>query len=186
MIKAASAGELKANDVTDDARPEIIGKAKAGSTVTIMMATWCWAASRPMPVATGYLRLPPAIWGDGVRNITAIAKDLTEVTRIPPAPSASKLIVSTEPSEYRLRGKIRWERSRTILNSNDVTDDPQPILHGTAEAGSTVNIYTVDGTLLGSSHREQQRAWNFKPGSKLPEGKNTFYVTATDEAGRRA
>ena len=32
------------------------------------------------------------------------------------------------------------------LNSNDVTDDPQPILHGTAEAGSTVNIYTVDAT----------------------------------------
>ncbi|MBW7985148.1 Ig-like domain-containing protein, partial [Enterobacillus tribolii] len=69
------------------------------------------------------------------------------------------------------------------LHSGSVTDDPQPILNGTAEANSVVKIYTADGTLLGSVTAGSNGAWNFKPDTKLPEGKNTFYATSTDKAG---
>ncbi|MGM8428278.1 Ig-like domain-containing protein [Enterobacter cloacae] len=179
--KGSVTGELKANDVTDDARPEFSGKAKAGSTVTIMDGNVVLGSVKA-DASGNWVFTPTSDLGDGVHNITATAKDLTgnEDT----SSTFSFEIDSKAPN----RPSIDYAEDQvgTIkddLNSNDVTDDPQPILHGTAEAGSTVNIYTVDGTLLGSVTANSNGAWNFKPGSKLPEGKNTFYVTATDEAG---
>ncbi|MCU6413746.1 Ig-like domain-containing protein [Enterobacter cloacae] len=179
--KGSVTGELKANDVTDDARPEISGKAKAGSTVTIMDGNVVLGSVKADASGT-WVFTPTSDLGDGVHNITATAKDLTG--KEDTSSTFSFEIDSKAPN----RPSIDYAEDQvgTIkddLNSNDVTDDPQPILHGTAEAGSTVNIYTVDGTLLGSVTANSNGAWNFKPGSKLPEGKNTFYVTATDEAG---
>ncbi|WP_316389767.1 Ig-like domain-containing protein [Enterobacter cloacae] len=179
--KGSVTGELKANDVTDDARPEFSGKAKAGSTVTIMDGNVVLGSVKA-DASGNWVFTPTSDLGDGVHNITAIAKDLTG--KEDTSSTFSFEIDSKAPN----RPSIDYAEDQvgTIkddLNSNDVTDDPQPILHGTAEAGSTVNIYTVDGTLLGSVTANSNGAWNFKPGSKLPEGKNTFYVTATDEAG---
>ena len=179
--KGTVTGELKANDVTDDARPEIIGKAKAGSTVTIKDGNVV-LGTVTADASGNWTFTPTSDLGDGVHNITATAKDLTG--KEDTSSTFSFEIDSKAPN----RPSIDYAEDQvgTIkddLSNNDVTDDPQPILHGTAEAGSTVNIYTLDGTLLGSVTANSSGAWNFKPGSKLPEGKNTFYVTATDEAG---
>ena len=179
--KGTVTGELKANDVTDDARPEFSGKAKAGSTVTIMDGNVVLGSVKA-DASGNWVFTPTSDLGDGVHNITATAKDLTG--KEDTSSTFSFEIDSKAPN----RPSIDYAEDQvgTIkddLSNNDVTDDPQPILHGTAEAGSTVNIYTLDGTLLGSVTANSSGAWNFKPGSKLPEGKNTFYVTATDEAG---
>ncbi|MBT1836823.1 Ig-like domain repeat protein [Enterobacter cloacae] len=179
--KGSVTGELKANDVTDDARPEFSGKAKAGSTVTIMDGNVVLGSVKTDASGT-WVFTPTSDLGDGVHNITATAKDLTGKE------DTSSTFSFEIDSKVPNRPSIDYAEDQvgTIkddLNNNDVTDDPQPILHGTAEAGSTVNIYTVDGTLLGSVTANSNGAWNFKPGSKLPEGKNTFYVTATDKAG---
>ena len=179
--KGSVTGELKANDVTDDARPEISGKAKAGSTVTIMDGNVVLGSVKADASGT-WVFTPTSDLGDGVHNITATAKDLTG--KEDTSSTFSFEIDSKAPNRPSIDyAEDQVGTVKDDLNSNDVTDDPQPILHGTAEAGSTVNIYTVGGTLLGSVTANSNGAWNFKPGSKLPEGKNTFYVTATDEAG---
>ncbi|EOE7446373.1 Ig-like domain-containing protein [Enterobacter hormaechei] len=179
--KGSVTGEMKANDVTDDARPEIIGKAKAGSTVTIMDGNVVLGSVKA-DASGNWVFTPASDLGDGVHNITATAKDLTG--KEDTSSTFSFEIDSKAPNRPSIDyAEDQVGTVKDDLNSNDVTDDPQPILHGTAEAGSTVNIYTVDGTLLGSVTANSNGAWNFKPGSKLPEGKNTFYVTATDEAG---
>ncbi|HCR2165806.1 TPA: Ig-like domain repeat protein, partial [Enterobacter cloacae subsp. dissolvens] len=179
--KGTVTGELKANDVTDDARPDIIGKAKAGSIVTIKDGSVV-LGTVTADASGNWTFTPTSDLGDGVHNITATAKDLTG--KEDTSSTFSFEIDSKAPN----RPSIDYVEDQvgTVkddLNNNDVTDDPQPILHGTAEANSTVNIYSVDGTLLGSVTANSSGAWNFKPGSKLPEGKNTFYVTATDKAG---
>ncbi|WP_414946766.1 Ig-like domain-containing protein [Enterobacter hormaechei] len=179
--KGSVTGEMKANDVTGDARPEIIGKAKAGSTVTIMDGNVVLGSVKA-DASGNWVFTPTSDLGDGVHNITATAKDLTG--KEDTSSTFSFEIDSKSPNRPSIDyAEDQVGTVKDDLNSNDVTDDPQPILHGTAEAGSTVNIYTVDGTLLGSVTANSNGAWNFKPGSKLPEGKNTFYVTATDEAG---
>ena len=179
--KGTVTGELKANDVTDDARPDIIGKAKAGSIVTIKDGSVV-LGTVTADASGNWTFTPTSDLGDGVHNITATAKDLTG--KEDTSSTFSFEIDSKAPNRPSIDyAEDQVGTVKDDLNSNDVTDDPQPILHGTAEAGSTVNIYTVDGTLLGTVTANSNGAWNFKPGSKLPEGKNTFYVTATDEAG---
>lgn len=170
--KGSVTGEMKANDVTDDARPEIIGKAKAGSTVTIMDGNVVLGSVKA-DASGNWVFTPTSDLGDGVHNITATAKDLTG--KEDTSSTFSFEIDSKAPNRPSIDyAEDQVGTVKDDLNSNDVTDDPQPILHGTAEAGSTVNIYTVDGTLLGSVTANSNGAWNFKPGSKLPEGKNTF------------
>ena len=179
--KGSVTGELKANDVTDDARPEIIGKAKAGSTVTIKDGNVV-LGTVTADASGNWTFTPTSDLGDGVHNITATAKDLTG--KEDTSSTFSFEIDSKAPNRPSIDyAEDQVGTVKDDLSNNDVTDDPQPILHGTAEANSTVNIYTLDGTLLGSVTANSSGAWNFKPGSKLPEGKNTFYVTATDEAG---
>ncbi|MFV7530393.1 Ig-like domain-containing protein [Enterobacter mori] len=179
--KGTVTGELKANDVTDDARPDIIGKAKAGSIVTIKDGSVV-LGTVTADANGNWTFTPTSDLGDGVHNITATAKDLTG--KEDTSSTFSFEIDSKAPNRPSIDyAEDQVGTVKDDLNSNDVTDDPQPILHGTAEANSTVNIYSVDGTLLGSVTANSSGAWNFKPGSKLPEGKNTFYVTATDKAG---
>jgi len=179
--KGTVTGELKANDVTDDARPDIIGKAKAGSIVTIKDGSVV-LGTVTADASGNWTFTPTSDLGDGVHNITATAKDLTG--KEDTSSTFSFEIDSKAPNRPSIDyAEDQVGTVKDDLNSNDVTDDPQPILHGTAEANSTVNIYSVDGTLLGSVTANSSGAWNFKPGSKLPEGKNTFYVTATDKAG---
>ncbi|MEE4406729.1 Ig-like domain-containing protein [Enterobacter mori] len=179
--KGTVTGELKANEVTDDARPDIIGKAKAGSIVTIKDGSVV-LGTVTADASGNWTFTPTSDLGDGVHNITATAKDLTG--KEDTSSTFSFEIDSKAPNRPSIDyAEDQVGTVKDDLNSNDVTDDPQPILHGTAEANSTVNIYSVDGTLLGSVTANSSGAWNFKPGSKLPEGKNTFYVTATDKAG---
>jgi len=179
--KGTVTGELKANDVTDDARPEIIGKAKAGSIVTIKDGSVV-LGTVTADASGNWTFTPTSDLGDGVHSITATAKDLTG--KEDTSSSFSFEIDGKAPNRPSIDyAEDQVGTVKDDLSNNGITDDPQPILHGTAEANSTVNIYSVDGTLLGSVTANSSGAWNFKPGSKLPEGKNTFYVTATDKAG---
>lgn len=61
------------------------------------------------------------------------------------------------------------------------TDDNTPTLSGTAEAGSTVNIY--DGsTLIGTATVGEDGTWSFTT-DVLAEGEHSLTVTVTDAAG---
>lgn len=67
------------------------------------------------------------------------------------------------------------------LDNGASTDDNTPTLSGTAEAGSTVNIY--DGTtLLGTALAGSGGAWSFTTAA-LNNGPHSFTVTVTDAAG---
>lgn len=69
-----------------------------------------------------------------------------------------------------------------VLSNGQLTNDARPTLNGTAEAGSTVNIY--DGsTLLGTAVAQSNNSWSFTPTAPLGNGSHTFTVTATDPAG---
>ncbi|MCG8551003.1 MAG: Ig-like domain-containing protein, partial [Desulfobacterales bacterium] len=66
------------------------------------------------------------------------------------------------------------------LSSGDTTDDTTPVLSGTCEAGSTVQVY--DGTTLLGQANVTGTAWTFTPA--LPTGTTRhFNVKETDLAG---
>ncbi|MBS7672442.1 hypothetical protein KIN13_03115, partial [Vibrio cholerae] len=48
------------------------------------------------------------------------------------------------------------------LQSGDLTDDNTPTFTGTAEAGSTVEVW-MDGRLIGTAIADAQKDWSFTP-----------------------
>jgi hypothetical protein len=63
-----------------------------------------------------------------------------------------------------------------------VTDDRQPRIQGTAEAGAVIAVYD-DGILIGTVTADAAGAWSFTPPAPLSEGNHALTVTATDAAG---
>ncbi|MGB7800843.1 MAG: BapA/Bap/LapF family large adhesin [Buttiauxella sp.] len=67
------------------------------------------------------------------------------------------------------------------LNSGDTTNDDKPTLQGTAEPGSTINIYDNGGTTpIGTVNADPDGNWSFTPGTALGQGLHNLTVTATD------
>ncbi|HEY3591466.1 MAG TPA: Ig-like domain-containing protein, partial [Buttiauxella sp.] len=67
------------------------------------------------------------------------------------------------------------------LTNGQTTNDDKPTLQGTAEAGSTINIYDNGGTtLIGTVTADAGGNWSFTPATSLGQGLHNLTVTATD------
>jgi VCBS repeat-containing protein len=79
------------------------------------------------------------------------------------------------------------------VTSGGLTDDTQPKLSGTGEAGSTV-VITMYGPQSKLTHdiatltvrADGTWSYQFKGGQKLQTGENVFHITTTDVAGNTA
>jgi len=69
-----------------------------------------------------------------------------------------------------------------VAQIGTTTDDTTPTLKGTAEAGSTVKLYTSAGVYLGETVATNG-TWTFTPTTPLAEGVYNIVATATDAAG---
>jgi len=68
------------------------------------------------------------------------------------------------------------------LASGDATNDSTPIISGTAEPGTTVNIYD-NGVLIGTTTVGSDGQWGFIPGSPLLDGTHQITTAVVDAAG---
>ncbi|WP_230979190.1 Ig-like domain-containing protein, partial [Intestinirhabdus alba] len=68
------------------------------------------------------------------------------------------------------------------VQNNQVTNDSQPEISGTGEAGALITLFD-NGKAIGSVEVGADGSWSFKPASPLGEGSHTLTATATDAAG---
>ena len=69
--------------------------------------------------------------------------------------------------------------------SNAATADKEPVILGTAAAGSIVAVF--DGaTRLGSTHADESGSWQFAPGDPLSDGAHSITAAITDASGALA
>ncbi|KDR59107.1 hypothetical protein APPUASWS_001105, partial [Arthrospira platensis str. Paraca] len=68
------------------------------------------------------------------------------------------------------------------ITTTGATKDTTPEITGTAEPGSTVEIF-LDGTSLGTATADDSGNWTFTPATALAEGEFSFTASATDAAG---
>ncbi|AOK38745.1 calcium-binding protein [Burkholderia cenocepacia] len=157
------------------------GTAEAGATVNIdtngdgtpdatvtadPSGAWTYTPSTPLPIGTVIgVTATDAAGNTGPSASVTVTGDTT-------APAAP-IVVSVTDDVGSIVG---------LLTTGATTDDTTPTLSGTAEAGSTVNVY--DGTtLLGTTTADPSGNWTFTPTTALGEGAHSLTVTATDTAG---
>ncbi|EHN8825797.1 TPA: Ig-like domain repeat protein, partial [Enterobacter hormaechei subsp. xiangfangensis] len=173
-------GNLRPGNVTDDARPELGGKGKPGSTVTIMDGDDVLGSTVVDPDGN-WTFTPEQDLADGDHSLTVISKDPAgnDVT----SPSFD-ISVDTVAPEKPVVGLATDDvgSSRGDLSSGSTTDDANPTFKGSAEPGSRVDIYD-NGELIGSTVVDENGGWQFTPTTALPEGEHHITTTATDKAG---
>ncbi|MFV3412142.1 Ig-like domain-containing protein [Pseudomonas sp. NY15436] len=173
-------GDIAANGVTDDTRPEIQGTGKAGSTVTVYDGE-TRLGTTTVDARGNWTFTPTADLADGAHTISATATDKAGNVSDPAKFSFNlDTTAPTKPSidsVYDDVGSIQGP-----VGNGGVTDDSTPTLSGKAEAGSTVVIYD-NGNKLGNTTADKDGNWSYTPTTPISEGEHTFTVDATDKAG---
>ncbi|MNM17105.1 hypothetical protein D3C81_273700 [compost metagenome] len=175
-------GNLVSGAETDDAKPEISGTAEAGSTVIIRdngveigrataNAAGEWSFEPKLPLGLGNHSLT-ATAVDAAGNVSKPSNtfELTLVDPgMPPAPAITAVVddVGATPEN---------------LQKDGITNDARPTVEGTAQAGTTVSVYS-NGTLLGTVLVGATGAWKFTPSNDLADGLHNIHATATNSVG---
>jgi uncharacterized protein (TIGR03382 family) len=156
--------------VTNDNTPTYTGTAEPGSTVTVIVDGT--PVGTPTANAGGTWTFTPAVaLADGPHTVRATATD--GVGNTGPSSGTNTFTVDTTGPTIPV-----------VLTPADgsVTSDNTPTYTGTAEAGSTVNVF-VDGALAGTTTATAAGTWTLTPATALADGAHTVRATATDTTG---
>ncbi|MNM17104.1 HYR domain protein [compost metagenome] len=186
-------GALQANlgngDVTDDPSPTLVGKAEAGSIVTV------YDNGAPLGAVTAdvdgnWSLTPTTPLNEGQHKFTATATDKAGNTGVPSGefilttdftpPDASKLaITGVEDDVGGITGNVV---------SGATTDDDHPLLSGTGTAGDTIFVMVKDGAgqrELGQATVDANGKWTLQVTTPLAAGSNEFTAIEMDPAGNK-
>lgn len=172
---------LANGQITNDARPTLNGSAEANSTVKIYDgSTQIGTATAGADGSWSFTPVTPLTTGSHTFTVTATdaAGNVSGATA-----GFSVVVDVTAPGTPLITSIIDDIGSITgAVGNGQPTNDSQPMLNGTAEAGSTVAIYD-NGTLLATVTANGSGNWTYTPTLPLAQGNHTFTVTATDTAG---
>jgi outer membrane usher protein FimD/PapC len=160
------------NGVTNDATPDIKGQAEANSTVTIYV-DGVSAGTTAADASGNYTYTFTTDLTNGAHAITVTATD--KAANVSAASPALNITVdnhapATPPAPLLVGG------------NNNVTTDPTPDIKGSAEANSTVTIYS-DGVVAGATIADANGDYTFTFPAQLMDGKHAITVTAKDAMG---
>ncbi|SMG59007.1 BapA/Bap/LapF family large adhesin [Cedecea sp. NFIX57] len=174
-------GPVGNNGATNDPTPTLSGSGEPGSTITVYdglnvlgnatvndNGTWTFTPITPLLDGPHAFTVTAS---DAAGNVTAHspAWNIELITTLPTAPTIGEIVDNVNPD------------TGPILPGGS-TNDPQPVINGTAGANAVVKIY--DGTtLIGTVTADGTGAWTFQPTQPLSEGSHTLNVYVTDAAG---
>lgn len=174
-------GAISASAVTDDTRPQFEGNGKSGSTITV--SDGASVLGTTTVDGTGHwVFTPPGSLGQGSHSVTVTARDLSGNTSAPTPPFVFTVdtVAPAPPSITKIVDDVGAKQGD--VQTGTPTDDSQPTLSGTAEAGSLVTLYDNDAK-VGTVTADSSGNWSFTPTSPLSEGNHAMTLTATDVAG---
>ncbi|MDF3936706.1 Ig-like domain-containing protein [Pseudomonas citronellolis] len=194
----AVTGPISDGGVTDDRRPQFIGKGAhlAGPGDAVLVNIYLDGASEPWGSAVvnadgSWTFTPPSDLADGhhefvLKSVDAAGYEslpssiaFTVDTTPPPTPSVEPGFLQVTDDVGPVTGLIAKGAS---------TDDNQPTLDGKVQSDSDakwVNIYDGD-TLLGSAAVNADKTWHFQIGQALADGEHVLYISGVDAAGNES
>ncbi|MDP9908854.1 hypothetical protein J2W27_000947 [Variovorax boronicumulans] len=172
---------LQKGEVTDDARPTIIGTAQAGTTVKVYDNGTYLGETVTDPTGTWHFT-PDVPLADGPHDITATATNTLGQTS--DATGAWNFSVDTQPpgqvTDLEVIDDVGGKTGP--LSDGDTTDDNKPTLNGKAEPGATVNVYD-NGVKIGDAPVDAHGDWTFTPTAPLADGPHALTTEVVDPAG---
>lgn len=172
-------GPLSSGQTTDDTLPRLIGTSEPNATINIIENGSVIATTTADASGNWAVTLTTALPA-GPHTFIAQATDAAGNNSDPSA-TFSLNVDLTPPSVPVLASVVDDVGTVTTLASGQLTNDAQPTLTGTAEAGSTVKIFD-NGVLIGTV-TATGGAWSFTPSPALSDGLHPLTITATDAAG---
>nr|WP_244182842.1 Ig-like domain-containing protein [Pantoea wallisii] len=165
--------------LTNDSTPLISGAGAPGSVVVIangddVLGTVTVGADGSWSFA------PQTALADGSYTLTATTRDAAGNLS---APVTAQLVIDATPPQPATEITLSSDNGASPgeIPAGSTTSDNTPLLAGTAEAGSTVNVLD-NGVLVGTAIADADGAWSFS----VPTLSNTAHsltVTVTDAAG---
>ncbi|WP_416392125.1 Ig-like domain-containing protein [Alloalcanivorax xenomutans] len=157
LAGTAEAGSTVEVDTNGDGTPDYTVEADADGN---------WSVTPDAPLADG---TDVSVTARDPAGNTSDPVTVTVDATAPEAPAITEAQDDVEPG------------TDPILSGGS-TNDTTPTLAGTAEAGSTVEVFQ-DGVSLGTVAADADGNWSFTPSTELGEGSYSFTATATDAAG---
>lgn len=173
-------GPITSGQTTDDTVPRLVGTSEPFATVNIYEGTTLVGTGIADGSGSWSILLNTTLT-EGAHSFTAQATDAAGNTS---ASSASfSLTIDTTPPALPVLTSILDDvgNAATPIADGGTTNDAQPTLSGTAEAGSTVKIFD-NGVQIGSV-TATGGAWSFTPSPALGNGSHNLTFTTTDAAG---
>ena len=175
LAAASDSGQSDSDDLTAATALTLSGTAEAGTTVEVFDG----AASLGTTVADGggAWSLLAGSLAEGSHTLTARATDTAGNT----SPASAGLAIEIDTSAPDAPIILGITEDSGSSDSDGMTNDTDLVVSGTAEAGSTVELF--DGvTSLGSTQADGAGIWSLQTGV-LAEGSHRLTATASDAAG---
>lgn len=173
-------GPITSGQTTDDTVPRLVGTSEPFATVNIYEGTTLVGTGTADGSGSWNILLNTTLTS-GAHSFTAQATDAAGNTSVSSA--SFSLTIDTAPPALPVLTSILDDvgNAATPVANGGITNDAQPTLSGTAEAGSTVKIFD-NGVQIGSV-TVTGGAWSYTPSPVLSNGPHTLTFTATDAAG---
>ncbi|HDC4523346.1 TPA: BapA prefix-like domain-containing protein [Enterobacter kobei] len=173
-------GPITSGQTTDDTVPRLVGTSEPFATVNIYEGTTLVGTGTADGTGNWSILLNTTLT-TGAHSFTAQATDAAGNTSVSSA--SFSLTIDTTPPALPVLTSILDDvgNAATPVANGGLTNDSQPTLSGTAEAGSTVKIFD-NGVQIGSV-TATGGAWSFTPSPALGNGSHNLTFTATDAAG---
>ncbi|QDY42966.1 Ig-like domain-containing protein [Candidatus Pantoea soli] len=177
---------IKRNGYTNDDQPVVRGQAEANSLVYLYDGTTLLASARTD--ARGEWQVQLDLPQDGTYQLSAVAEDRADNRSTPSVVWTFHLdTVAPATPAFRYYADDQGLYQGQFDNSRP-TDDRRPVLHGEAEAGTSVRIqYAAPGGKWiagGTASVDGNGHWQWTPPQDLtPDGEWRFRTRSSDKAG---
>ncbi|MFC2090338.1 Ig-like domain-containing protein [Bacteroidota bacterium] len=176
MTSGSDSGDSNVDDITNNTKPSFTGEAEENSIVIL------YSDGIPQDTGTavgGYWTLSATdSLSDGEHNIFITATDAVDNT----SENSDTLVIEVDTQNPITPALVDLnDASDTGDITDNNTNDDKPSFSGTAEDGSTVNLYSGSDPL--ASGRAIGGTWTLTSTTTLSDGIHNINITATDTAG---
>lgn len=176
-LSAASDTGITGDRITNDATPDFTGTTEAGGFVSLYEGTTLRGTTTAD--GAGLWTITSSQMGNGPHTLTARGMDAAGNTSV--LSSAVVITIDTVVPNAPTGVTLAPGSDSGASNTDRLTNVATPTLSGSAEANSTVTLYS-GSTIVGTATAGGNGAWTVTAAS-LADGVNTLTVKATDAAG---